>query len=293
MAIKKHNGKDWIVVEDTSLATPIKKGYMSADDKLKLDGIDITKLLDKVKSIVNNHEHNYAGSESAGGAANSALKLNVPVKIGNANFDGSINITLDDIGAAAKDHEHHTYSLKDHTHNYAGSDTAGGAANAAKKLQNARNIIIDGAIKGEGLFDGSSSVKILTTVNHEHKYAGSESAGGAATSALKLDKSVNIKLSGAVEGSGTFDGSGDLEIKLEVNHSHDYAAPKHTHNPADMTSGTFGQTAIFAAKGTDYDVCRIRNIMFSETMPNVNSMHNGELCFIYEFIDEEETTGEA
>lgn len=46
------------------------------------------------------HTHNYAGSSSAGGAATSATKLSTARKIGNANFDGTTNITLSQIGAA-------------------------------------------------------------------------------------------------------------------------------------------------------------------------------------------------
>lgn len=46
------------------------------------------------------HTHSYAGSSSSGGPANSATKLTTARKIGNANFDGTDNITLSQIGAA-------------------------------------------------------------------------------------------------------------------------------------------------------------------------------------------------
>ena len=74
------------------------------------------------------HTHNYAGSDSAGGVANSAAKLSTArnITIGNKsnNFDGTGNISfaLADIGAATSGH----------THNYAGSSSAGGAANSVK-----------------------------------------------------------------------------------------------------------------------------------------------------------------
>ena len=76
------------------------------------------------------HTHNYAGSSSAGGAANSVksaltIQFNGTTK---AMFNGSaaatVNITPSAIGAAAASH----------THNYAGSSSAGGAANSAKKV---------------------------------------------------------------------------------------------------------------------------------------------------------------
>ena len=44
------------------------------------------------------HSHNYAGSSSAGGNANAAVKLANARKIGNASFDGTANITLSQMG---------------------------------------------------------------------------------------------------------------------------------------------------------------------------------------------------
>lgn len=44
------------------------------------------------------HTHNYAGSSSSGGAANSANKLATARKIGNASFDGTADITLSQMG---------------------------------------------------------------------------------------------------------------------------------------------------------------------------------------------------
>lgn len=44
------------------------------------------------------HTHNYAGSSSAGGNANAAVKLATARKIGNASFDGTANITLSQMG---------------------------------------------------------------------------------------------------------------------------------------------------------------------------------------------------
>lgn len=44
------------------------------------------------------HTHNYAGSSSAGGNANAAVKLATARKIGSASFDGTTDITLSQIG---------------------------------------------------------------------------------------------------------------------------------------------------------------------------------------------------
>lgn len=50
-------------------------------------------------------------------------------------------------------------------------------------------------------------------LSHTHNYAGSSSAGGAATSAEKLTAARAITLSGAVSGTANFDGSGDANIQ--------------------------------------------------------------------------------
>ena len=57
---------------------------------------DITKaeIEAKLKGTITSHAHNYAGSSSAGGAANSAVKLATARKIGSASFDGTSDITL-------------------------------------------------------------------------------------------------------------------------------------------------------------------------------------------------------
>lgn len=64
--------------------------------------------------------------------------------------------------------------------------TTGNAATATK-LQTARTIALTGSVTGSGTFDGSGNLSINTTTNHTHNYAGSSSAGGSATSAVKLD----------------------------------------------------------------------------------------------------------
>lgn len=50
---------------------------------------------------------------------------------------------------------------------------------------------------------------------HTHNYAGASSPGGAATSANKLATARTIKITGAVNGQATFDGSQDITINVE------------------------------------------------------------------------------
>ena len=51
-----------------------------------------------------------------------------------------------------------------HTHNYAGSTSAGGAAKTATKLATARTISLTGDITGSTTFDGSANKSIDCTV---------------------------------------------------------------------------------------------------------------------------------
>ena len=79
-----------------------------------------------------------------------------------------------------------------HTHNYAGSSTAGGAATTANKVANALTLKLNGA--SAQTYNGSSAIEFNVTPSgigaaassHTHNYAGSNSAGGAANSAVAL-----------------------------------------------------------------------------------------------------------
>ena len=77
--------------------------------------------------------------------------------------------TAAEVGAAPKSHRHAwgevtgkptTYPPEAHTHPYAGSQSAGGAAASAVKLATPRKIAITGAVSGSAAFDGSADVTI-------------------------------------------------------------------------------------------------------------------------------------
>lgn len=62
------------------------------------------------------------------------------------------------------------FAAINHTHNYAGSATAGGAANSAKKWDTPRKITLTGAVNGSATLDGSQDVTI--TVEGDQAAAG-------------------------------------------------------------------------------------------------------------------------
>jgi hypothetical protein len=90
---------------------------------------------------------------------------------------------------------------------------------------------LEGLIPFDCIPTGTTSSTVAAG-NHTHNYAGSATAGGAATTALactgnaatatKLATPRTISLSGSVTGSVSFDGSGDVSITTTTNHTHSY-----------------------------------------------------------------------
>ena len=179
-----------------------------------------------------NHTHNYAGSSSAGGPANS-VKANMVVKLNNGTTEGTnmftfngstaktINITAASIGAVSGSH----------THNYAGSSSAGGPANSVKA-----NMVVklnSGTSEGTNMFtfNGSAAKTVNITASsigaaattHTHNYAGSSSPGGAATSANKVNSTLTIRRKKASSTStvteydtmATFNGASAVSLTLD------------------------------------------------------------------------------
>ena len=266
-----YDGTDYELIGDinTDTNTTYNTGTSSTPGLTKLytgtgSNTDGTMTQDAITDALtgkapSNHTHNYAGSSSAGGAANS-VKTSLVIKLNGGSTEGtnmftfngatakSINITPSAIGAAAASH----------THNYAGSSSAGGAATSANKL-NATNLTNQNlndyysgvnfyygaggntctnkpsGVENFGMFvfqtaggwwtqmlygsdediytrrwngsNWSSWSKVYTTTNkptasdigaaassHTHNYAGSSSAGGAATSANKVPVPVGTVL---------------------------------------------------------------------------------------------------
>lgn len=83
---------------------------------------------------------------------------------------------------------------------------------------------------------------------HTHRYAGSASAGGAASSAVKLETPREIMITGAVSGSAAFDGSADVTVTVTGDQAsagflaaHPVGCYFETSDPADP-GATYGGT---------------------------------------------------
>lgn len=188
---------------------------------------------------VSRGDHVHPLQTTVSGNAGSANKVNnnLTIKLNSGSSEGTnlftfngsaaknINITPDNIGAATSEH----------THSYAGSSTAGGAATEAAKLSHPL-LIVCGAMQGSNryFFDGSSNQSVIINPasigaaydNHTHKYAGSSTAGGAATEAAKTTGTLTIQTNGT--SAGTFNGSVDKSVNITAanigaatsNHNH-------------------------------------------------------------------------
>ena len=203
------------------LSIQLNNGTASNYDGTEKVAINITP--SAIGAAASGHTHNYAGSTVAGGAAKSvanAFKISLngggTEGVSYFTFDGSaeksINITPSAIGAAASGH----------THNYAGSKTAGGVATEAAKTTGALEISLNNSSAGS--FDGSKDLSVNITpsaigaaaANHTHSYAGSASVGGPANSAQKWTTGRTVTLAGDVSGKATVDGSADVSIDVSV-----------------------------------------------------------------------------
>ena len=199
----------WQVPPDTKTTLSSLGITATAAEINKLDGVTATKdeinFLDGVTSAIqtqlngkaaSSHTHNYAGSSSAGGAANS-VKASLVVKLNGGTTEGTnmftfnggtaktVNITPSSIGAAAASHGTHvTYSTtaplaagtasagsastvarSDHRHPL--QTTVSGNAGTATKLATARTISLTGDVTGSASFDGSANASINAVVkNH-------------------------------------------------------------------------------------------------------------------------------
>lgn len=178
-----------------------------------LDSVGLAHVFDKIKALLaeksdTSHTHNYAGSASVGGAANSANKLNTnagststPVYFENGVPKACTSLQLEVSGnaeSATKDADGNvitaTYATKTEVTSATSTaksytDTAianliGSADSTMDTLGEIQTAMKDNADVVEAL---NSAIGSKAPSDHTHNYAGSSSAGGAATSANKLN----------------------------------------------------------------------------------------------------------
>lgn len=205
---------------------------------------------------------------SVSGNAGTATQLTTArnIKIGNksASFNGTTDIsyTLSEIGAAASSH----------THSYAGSSSAGGAATSANKVNT--NLIIklnSGTTEGTNLFtfNGSTAKTINITPSAIGAAASSHgthlSLGTTSSTAYRGDygNTAYVHSQAAHAPSNAQKNSDITKAEIEAkligaitSHTHAYAATSHTHSYLPLSGGTMsGQLTIgLSTSGTGFKV---------------------------------------
>lgn len=162
-----------------STATQSAKGLMSVTDKAKLDGIaqganktTVDSALSSTSTnpvqnkVINTalagkaaSSHTHAATQITGLTASRALATNSSGQVVASSVSNTELSYLDGVTSAVQT-QLNNKATKSHTHNYAGSSSAGGAANSANKLTTARTIKLTGAVKGQATFDGSQDITI-------------------------------------------------------------------------------------------------------------------------------------
>lgn len=112
-------------------------------------------------------------------------------------------------GKAASSHTHAATQITGLTASRALATNSSGQV-VASSVSNTELSYLDGVTSAV-----QTQLNNKATKSHTHNYAGASSPGGAATSANKLATARTIKLTGAVNGQATFDGSKDITINVE------------------------------------------------------------------------------
>lgn len=209
---------------------------------------------------------------------------------------------------AATGHTHTEYAVADHTHSNYALTTHNHTEYATTSHSHSAGDITTGILPVGMGGTGNSSVdtsptsgssKMVTSggvytalsgksdSGHTHSYAGSSSAGGAATSANKVNNTLTIQGNGT--SLGTFDGSSATTVNLTysnvgaaaASHSHNYASSGHTHTAANIYAGTFGGQVIANATAVaTLGTAQVRNIIIADSLPS-GTFADGTICLVY------------
>lgn len=216
-----------------------------------------------IGAAASGHTHNYAGSSSAGGAANSANKLNT--NAGSATnpvyFSNGIPVkTTYTLGASVPSGAKFTdttysnattsaaglMSATDKT-NLDGLVTKVGDTAVSTQINSAINEITPASI---GAAASSHTHSGYASTSHTHNYAGSSSAGGAANS---VANSMIVQLnSGTTEGTNkfTFNGSAAKSVNITPSTIGAAASSHGTHVSYSSTNPVMDGTASVGSAST-------------------------------------------
>ena len=225
---------------------------------------NITYTLADIGASATSHTHNYAGSSSAGGAANS-VKTNLIIKLNGGSTEGTnlftfngsaaktINITPSSIGAAGSSHGTHvSYSTSaplvagtasagsasnvsrgDHVH--PAQTSVSGNAGTATKLATARNITIGNKTNS---FDGSANISYSLADIGALPLTGGTISGGSGltvTTAADKTKAFVVQRNGAAESTKMY--QDDTSFYIDMTNDETAASIKFLMSATDTENG--------------------------------------------------------
>lgn len=213
------------------------------------------------------HTHNYAGSSSAGGSANSAVKLTSSA--GSATqpvyfADGVPKATTYTLGKSVPSDAVFTDT---NTHyeskNVVGASTA--TSNTTTALANGNvylNSVENGKVTSAHKISGSGTTTVTTDASGNIVINST-----AHPSAIKNPNALTISLNGTSQGA--YDGSAAKSINVTAS-SVGAAAASHNHSAANITSGTLDIARIpnVNDKVTSVDVSKLSGVIDSSHLPS-------------------------
>lgn len=212
---------------------------------------DITKaeIEAKLTGKITSHTHNYLPLSGGTLTGDLSFDTNKNINWTGGSYQQKIKITDDaETDTAVFEFQQSTDSgvnfttlatIKDNGEVVATKFTGAlnGNANSANKVNNALSVQLNGGTAT--VFDGSAAKSINITPagigasasSHTHSYAGSSSAGGAATSANKVNNNLVIKINGGTtEGTNMFTFNGSAGKTIDIKASALGAPASHTHD---------------------------------------------------------------
>ena len=213
------------------------------------------------------HTHNYAGSSSAGGSANSAVKLDSSA--GSATqpvyFSGGKPVaTTYTLGKSVPADAVFTDT---NTH-YASKNVVGGStatSNTTTALTNGNvyiNSVENGAVTSAHKISGTGTTTVTTDASGNIVINST-----AHPSAIKNPNALTISLDGASQGA--YDGSAAKSFNITAS-SVGAAAASHNHSAANITSGTLDIARIpnVNDKVTSVDVSKLSGVIDASHLPS-------------------------